>query len=227
MNYSEQEMAALISEIETKFAEDLKKAENEHANLKKSEEASAKVEAQPAKEDKPLVKTEEECDLNDNDVAEIDKLYKSMSKKEAEVHYKSLQKALCIEDVIKKSEVEVKVDPKKVEEEKLIKAEVENLKKENEDLKKTTEKLATAMKTFLSTPPKQKAITSIQYIKKNESEEKTPEEVKIDVGKLNKEEIAKRLSEKVRSGKLEKADKETVLKYYEKKVSIDAIKHLL
>lgn len=223
MKYSEHEMAALISEVETQFADHLKKAEAEQANLKKTEEvvvAAPKVEVPIAE---PIAKSEE-CDYNDEDKAEVDKLYKSMSKQEAEIHYKSLKKALFGEE-IQKTEEPI-IDLKKVEEEKLLKSENENLKKENDELKKTTDKLTVALNKFLTEKaPKQKAVTSIEYVKK--TEEIVKEVEKVDVSKLKPEDITKKLSEKVRSGKLEKADRENILNFYDKKVSIDAIKHLL
>ncbi len=250
MKYSEQEMAALISEVETEFADFLNKAEEKgQEDLQKTEEVvEQEVEvAEEAEEvSEELVKTEGdlELDYDDEDYVEMDKLYHSMSKAEQEAHYKSLKKSLfdSEESIEKKEEIvetpeklekkeeiveNKEVEAKEVKEEKLEKSEIDILKEENDELKKSIEKLTTAMTKFVQKrPPQRKAITKIEYITKSEGESK--EEKEVDISKLSKDEISARLNEKIRSGELKKGEKEAIDNYYlgEDK-TIDSIKHLL
>lgn len=229
MKYSEQEMAALISEVETQFADFLAKAEttNEERKLQKSEKTTEEVieteEDEEVEQEMTKSEGELELDYDENDYVEMDKLYQSMSKAEQEAHYKSLKKSLFDDtsEEIEKTE--------KVKEEKLAKSEKEiALEEENAELKKNLEKLTVAFTNFLEQkrPPKRKAITKIEYIKKSEAEK--TEEVKVDVSKLSKDEISQKLSEKIRSGSLKKDEKEAIDNYYLSiKPSIDSIKHLL
>jgi hypothetical protein len=218
MKYSEQEMASLINEVETQFADYLAKAEVQ------PEQSLQKTEIEEVNEE--LAKTENnvELDYDADDYVEMDKLYQSMSKAEQEAHYKSLKKSLFVEEVkIEKKEKVV------VKEEKLEKAEFDIVKEENAELKKNLEKLTAAFTKFIQKPaPKRKAITKIEYIKKNEVEVSTDGKPVIDVSKLSKNEISNKLTEKIRSGNLQKSDREAIDNYcLSDKPSIDSIKHLL
>ena len=248
MKYSEKDLAALISEVESEFSNHLTKAEQKQdQKIEKSEEVVEKTTENHAKTSEETVEksetevntTEEKKEFNysEEDFAEMDQLYSSMTKSEAEAHYKSLKKSIYgEEEVIEKTEeteTETEVEAKN-ETSDLLKSEIESVKKNNEELKKSNEELTkslegltAAMTNFVKKAPKQKAITRLDYVKKSEADsdvEKTEE----DVAKLNKSEIAKRLSSKIRSGELEKSDKESIDRYYlgETK-NINLIKHLL
>lgn len=200
--YDEKELLALISEVETQFAEHLKKSEQSEPISKK----------EPA---------EKEHGYNDEDVREMDDMYRSMTKSEAEIHYKSVKKALFGEEnsEIEKSEsVEVAG----------FTDEIESLKKSNEELKKDLESVTALLKKVLIKPevktaPEQKAITEIQYLNKSEDEVKKEEK---DVSKLTKSEINSKLTAQIKGGKLQKNDKEAIQNYFDKG-SIESIKHLL
>lgn len=257
MKYSEKDMANLIGAVETQFAEHLVKAETEKdQKLEKGEKAAQETEEAKAKapesvEKSKIEKAEEEAveasdkaqlDYNDEDITEMNKMYTSMSKSEAEAHYKSVKKALFGEvskdqseqpSEIKKAETEVEASSDEKTEEKegneLFKSEIAGLKEENEGLKKNLEKLVGSLTKSVkkSTAPKQKAITRIEFIAK--SEEETPIEKKEeDVLKLDKSEISARLSEKIREGSLKKSEKEAINIYYlDGQYDIASIKHLL
>lgn len=238
MKYSEQEMAALISEVEEQFADFLAKAEAPaEETLEKTEEevveAVEKAEEEVEEETAQITKSEgESLDYDDEDYVEMDKLYKSMSKAEKEAHYQSLKKSMFGEEEVKTEEAQQTQEVEKTEEtteekegEKLEKTETDSLKEENAELKKSLEQLTNAMANFLKkTPPKRKAITKIEYIKKSEAEEA---EEKEDVAKLTKSEIKKRLSAKAREEELKKSDREAINNYYLNNDSIESIKHLL
>ena len=236
IKYSENDMAALISEVEAQFAEHLNKAEKETApTLAKSEEISEEVSETAEQESAAVVEKSEESEFNydEEDFNEMNKLYGSMNKAEAEAHYKSVKKALFGEEVAKsEEEVEVKIEKseEKAEEiekkEDLIaKSEFDAISEENTKLKKSIEDLTNAVKGFnKNRAPKQKAVTQIQYLKKSEVEEVKEDEVNIE--SLTKSEIAKKLSEQIRKG-ASSDDKEKINQYYLDKTSINTIKHLL
>ena len=258
MKYTDKDLAALISEIDETFSEHLAKAEQtKQETLAKSEEADAaskeaedsKVEAQAEETQvqKSEDKTSDEFNYDEEDYKEMDEMYSSMSKSEAVAHLNSLKKALgdnvadaeVVEKTEKKEEKEEEVIAKsedKVEDKEdndetaLLKSEVEATKKENEELKKSLEKLTGALTKWVkgAKAPKQKAITQIQYIKKSEDEAVEKTEDGVDVEKLSKKDISARLSAKIRSGKLEKAEREKITEYYDNgQTNLDSIKHLL
>ena len=203
--YDEKELLALISEVETQFAEHLAKSETVVEPISKKEP----IEAQ---------KSEESHDYDEEDCKEMEKMYKSMTKSEAELHYKSVKKAMFGEEQVemKKSEVIETVS----------KSEFETLKQSNEDLKKNLESVTSLLKKAFSKPevkaaPEQKAITEIQYLKKSEDEVKGT-----DVSKLSKSEINSKLTAQIKSGKLQKSDSDAIRSYFDKG-TIDSIKHLL
>lgn len=252
MKYSEQDMAALISEVEAQFAEHLAKAEAkvEEETLAKSEEEvvetaeTSDVVAAEASEE--MQKSEEEVEVNfdydEEDIAEMDKLYASMTKAEAEAHLASIHKALGIETsteeievksedkaVMAKSEDKAEAKSEENTEDELLKSELESVKKENEELKKSFEKLTAALTSYVkkgTSAPKQKAITKIEYIAKSE-EEVIEDKKEEDFSKLSKNEISGRLAQKIREGKLEKSDREKINQYYLDNAKLETIKHLL
>jgi hypothetical protein len=207
-NYTDEDMLRVIQEVQTEFAQALSKAEAE------------------VEQEQESVSTEETISEKSME-EEVEELYASMEKSEAESHFKAVAKVLGISDM-KKSE--------DGEETKILKSEVETLKSSNEELKKSNEELkknleqaisiiTKTVKTSTEAPKRKAFVTEMEYIKKSEAEDttKTPEK---DLTKLSKSEISKTLTEKVRSGKLEKKDQEAIVSYYEGKIKLDSLKHL-
>lgn len=208
--YTDQDLLNLIAEVEVEFKKHLDPtAEGE--KIEKTEEVKAQTNSESP------VKTEE-FDYDEEDKAEMEKLYRTMSKAEANAHFETLKKAMGVEETpIAKSESS--------EESKLVKSENETLKSENSELKKSLEKVTEVLTKVFgkgSQVPKQKAITSMEVIKKSEEENK-PEK---DLSKLSKKEVNAALSSKIKSGSLEKNDQEAIYKYFDNG-SIELIKHLL
>lgn len=239
MKYSDKEMAALIGEVEGIFTEHLAKAEREQEEtITKSEEVNSEEEVieTKAEETETIEKSEEpneeELDYDDEDFNEMDNLYNSMTKNEAEAHYKSVKKALFGEETVEKTEETIEKSEEAVEETKteevIAKSEFDAVKEENETLKKSIEGLTEALSTYLKgRAPKQKAITKMEYVKKSE-EEVEKEEEKEDFSKLTKSEISKRLTSKLRKGEITKSeDREKINEFYMDNKSIETIKHLL
>ena len=80
--YDEKELLALISEVETQFAEHLAKSEVVIEPISKKEQIQAQAE----------VVEKSEHGYDEEDHKEMDKMYKSMTKAEADIHYKSVKK---------------------------------------------------------------------------------------------------------------------------------------
>jgi hypothetical protein len=101
----------------------------------------------------------------------------------------------------------------------LVKSENNLLKKELEDLKKKEAAIDQFLKTLVEkkVAPKQKAITSLDYIKKSEDSEKV----------LTKSEIHNVLLTKSQDPNLSEKDREAINGYYLSGGSVDNIKHLL
>ena len=241
-------MAALISEIETQFSKTLTLAKSEKtpvADLKKSE-----VVEQPKAEVIPVIETapvEQGFDYDEADIQEMNEMYSSMTKTEAEAHFESIKKVLSKdvkiaaevkveekpvkEEIVAKSEIKAEEKPEnKDEETKLLKTEVETLKSDKEKLEKSLKDLTAALAKFVkgNSAPKQKAITKIEYVAKSEEEKVKTEEKQEDVSKLDKTEISKRLTAKIRNGKLEKAEREKINEFYQTgSKNIESIRHLL
>lgn len=239
IKYSEQDMAALISEVESQFTTRVAKAEKEKTDLKKSEAAP-----QPKVEETPVVEAapqEQGFDYDEEDIAEMNAMYSSMTKAEAKAHFESLKNALSKEDetkpavkaeeaTISKSEVKEEKPEQKEDETKLLKSEIESLKSEKEKLEKSFKDLTAKLIEFVkgSKAPKQKAITKLEYVAKSEDEQKTDTKNTEDVSKLDKAEVSKRLTAKIRSGKLEKAEREKINEFYQSgSKNIESIRHLL
>ena len=231
IKYSEKDMAALIGEVEAQFSEYLNKAEKEkEPAMTKSEQIAEEV-VENAESETVVEKSEEsEFNYDEEDFKEMNKLYSSMNKAEAEAPYKSVKKALFGEESEESEKPEQKMqksESKETEEKEdlIAKSEFEAVKEENDKLKKSIEDLTNAVKNFnKNRAPAQKAITQIKYLKKSEVEE-AAEEVKSSES-LSKSEIARKLSEQIRKG-ASPDDKEKINQYYLDKTSIDTIKHLL
>ena len=239
VKFSEKDMAALIGEVEAKFADHLAKADKVTTDLKKSEAAP-----QPKAVETPVVNAApaktEGFDYDEEDIKEMNQMYSSMTKAEATAHFESLKKTLGTEEKpevkaeevsAKKEEViaksEVKAEDK--DETKILKSEIETLKEEKSKLEKGFKDLTAALAQFVkgSTAPKQKAITKLEYVAKSEEESK-PEEKSEDVSKLDTKEVSNRLNAKIKSGKLEKAEREKINSYYlNGSKNIESIRHLL
>lgn len=235
IKYSEKDMAALISEVESQFTNHLAKAEKTAVtDLKKSESVE-----QPKAEEKQVVEAapqEQGFDYDEDDIKEMNEMYSSMTKAEAKAHFDSLKKVVSgeekpvvkVEEVIAKSEVKAE-KPEQKDETKLLKSEVETLKSDKEKLEKSLKDLTAALAQFVkgAAAPKQKAITRIEYVAKSEEEVK-PEQKSEDTSKLDAKEVSKRLTAKIRSGKLEKAEREKINEFYQSgSKNIESIRHLL
>lgn len=231
--YSEQDLDSILATVETAFAEDLQKAELQLAKSEKPEEKIEKAEVEKCG-DMSVAKKEDEddCDYNDDDKEELAKMYGSMKKGELKAHYKAVKKHMYKDEMKKSEETEVqteKVEPK-VEETSLLKAEleakgqaIEELKKSNEELKANFEQFVAQLSSKIVKPsaPKQKAITELAVIQKNEQTEEKKEV------KLTAKEISTVLSRKAIDQSLAKSDKELIKNYYSGTVALDKIQHLL
>jgi len=230
--YNDEEMAKLISEVETEFKDYLAKHEPNQEDLNKSEEGvSVEAKSEESEESvEELNKSEEsEFDYDEDDIKEMNELYASMTKAEAEAHYKAIKSTLFAEESEEKPAELAKAEKSNKEEE-LLKSEVESVKKENEELKKNLETLTGIISKVVKSAPKRKAVTQmgdIQYIKKSEETE-SKEENKVDYSALPKSEINKVLSSKIRSGEIKKSeDKENINKFCFGELKFDDIKYLL
>jgi hypothetical protein len=214
--YTDKDLLAILTEVEVEFKKHLN-PETEGEKL-----AKAEVVAAPSQE--------AEVAYDEEDVAEMEKMYKSMSKSEAETHYKALKKAAFGEESaeVKKSEETKVVVKEESKEDKLLKSENETLKTENEALKKSLDNLAGTLSKIFgknSAAPKQKAITDLEVIKKTEEDVKKVETK--DLSKITAKEINSTLNAKIRAGDLKKSDKEAINQYFVDNKSIESIKHLL
>ena len=232
IKYSEKDMAALISEVESQFTSHLAKAEKSQVTDLKKSETAVQVKA----EEKQVVETpaqEQGFNYDEADINEMNAMYSSMTKGEAEAHYESLKKALKkdegTEAALTKSEIKEET-PEQKDESKLLKTEIETLKSEKEKLEKSFQDLTAKLIEFVkgSKAPKQKAITKLEYVAKSEEETVKTEEKQEDVSKMDKSEVSRRLTAKIRSGKLEKSEREKINEFYQSgSKNIESIRHLL
>jgi len=239
MKYSENELADLISEVETEFSKHLEKAEaGSSEKLEKNEEISSEVLAS----DEVSKKEEVSLDYSNEDVTEMNEMYASMNKSEKEAHYKSIKSAIFgnEEEVVVKDEMNKSEEVSK-DEEVIAKSEdvskisnlEEKLQKSEEDyegLKKSFSELISKLTKNVkdNSAPKQKAVTKIEYIAKSEDSEIVKDEKKEDVDSLNKSEIMKRLTKKTRSNEITKSDRNAINEYcLTETKDIESIRHLL
>ena len=213
-NYTDKELAALISQVEEEFNGHLQKAETETV---------VKNESQAVQSQLTEVYT-------DNDIQEMDELYTSMTKSEKEAHYQSVKKALFGNGIEKSEKDEVVKENDDLTKKELdeVKAQLEKKEQAYQALQKDFSNLIGKLNNFLkgsNSAPTQKAITDIEYVKKSEN---TKEESKGQVlSKLTKSEINEKLTKHIRSGKLEDSDRELINSYFFNNQNLDAIKHLL
>jgi hypothetical protein len=198
-NYTEEDMLKVIQEVEAEFSNALAKAEAELNKNENTDDTSS-----------------------ENLEQEVEGLYASMEKSEAELHFKAISKVLNVSEMNKSEDntlLKTELDS--------IKASNEELTKSNEELKKNLEQAVAIIAKSLKTKeaPAQKAITSeVEYIAKSESDKVNSQ---VDLTKLSKSDIAQKLSSKIRSGDLAKADKDLIVKFYEGNIQLETIKHLL
>lgn len=267
MQYSEKDVAKLISDVEQAFTSQLAKAKE--TSLAKSEDGEKDHKEEPKHEEKPEHKEEakhdgedkkEESehheepkheehkehdekghDYDEEDMAHMEKMYRSMSKGEIEAHHGCIMKCMGKSEAkpaeMEKNEAEghknggemSACEPKdgpgaKEGAAPMEKSEVEVLKSELEDQKKMVEGFKQFLTKFVEktskVAPQGKAITSLDVIAKSEmhTEEK----------KLNKSEIHKILSAKANSATLEKTDRDAINSYYlNGQLNVNSISHLL
>jgi hypothetical protein len=219
-HYTDETLAALLKSVEEDYEKQLKELQSSTTTEK--EESTEVQKAETSEEPKLESTSETEFDYDSEDIEEMNKMYSSMSKSEAQAHLDSLAKTLGVsvatEDMKKSEEDKILKS-----ENELLKSEVNKIKEENEELKKSLSNLIETLKGKVSVPSR-KAITGVDYIAK--SEETSKPETK-DVTTLNSSEISKILTSKMREGKLEKSERQLVVDYYDKKISINEIKHLL
>ena len=225
MKYNEQDMAKLISEVETEFKDYLTKAEQT--------EVDAILEVDNAKE---TLNKSEELNYDAEDISEMNEMYSSMSKSEKNAHYAAIKKTLFGEkeenaEDLNKSEV-ITVN------EVIAKSEMEGVKgdlaksmEENAELKKNIETLTGIVTKIVKRVPTRKAVTQIngiEYIKKSEEKVETQGADVIDFDSLSKKEINGILSKKIRNGEITKTeDKENINKFCYGQINLEKIKYLL
>lgn len=213
--YSDKEMLALIAKVQDSFTDVLKKAEaTAEAKLAKSETKTDEVKKS---EENKETETKIEAKVESK---EIEELYSSMTKSEAEAHFEAIKKVLDVE------EVDGTKMAKSEDEDKLVKSENDKLKSENDELKKSIEKYAEVIKAVTAkfSAPKQKSITNVDFVKKSEDEKASSEK---DVSALTHKEVIGVLTEKAKNPSLAKKDQELIVDYCTKRVNVEAIKHLL
>ncbi len=235
------------AESEAKPEESMAKSEDKAEDKPEEKKEESKEEAkEEAKEDSAKADDKEEekkddedkHDYDEEDMEEMHKMYSSMSKGELKAHREAVEKSWmhkCGDMQVAKSEQHEEEQLKKSEEVQKVEQEIaltkseleaktkelEGAKKENEDLKKSVEELVGALNGFVTKKgPTRKAVTSVEYIKKSETEEAPKKE-------LNKSEITAILKKKAADPSLSKSDREAINQYYLKGASLDTVKHLL
>jgi chromosome segregation ATPase len=207
MKYSEQDMLRIVNEVEQEFAEYLNKNEATENNEQELQEEVIET----------IEKNEVSENYSDEELEELNKIYASMKKSEAEIHYLSLKKALFgSEEEMTKSEMTKSEDMYKAEIS-TLNEEKENLSKENSELKKNLEEIKSSLNSFIaSRAPQRKAITDVEILRKNDVQPK----------ELTKAEVDSKIKSIVRNPSLTKSDREAINDYYFNG-SVEKIKHLL
>lgn len=233
--------ANLAEQSDEEDKEEKSDEQEDHAKEASAEADDKEKEEKKDHEDKH--QEDEHHDYDDEDVEEMHKMYSTMAKAELKLHKEAVEKCWmnkCGEMEVAKSEKRNKEDSLKKSEDAnslkkadesaaLIKSELdaktkelEGIKEENEKLKKNLEEVVSAMNGFFAKKgPTRKAVTSIEYVKKSESEDKAPQK------SLTKSEITAILNKKAADPSLSKADREAINKYYLKGESLEVVKHLL
>lgn len=233
---AERELSALLAKAESSAAAGEPLAKSEDADEKDDDKDDAKEEPAKADDEKKEDEKEEdeEHDYDDEDREEMHKMYHSMSKGELKLHKDSVDKCWmgkCGEMTVAKSE-DAETLKKSEEVTGLLKSELESAKgkldeaaKENAELKKNIGELTAALDGFLKGKgPVRKAITSIEIVKKSETESGNKPEAK----ELSKSEIKAKLTQKASDPSLSKSDRAAINKYcMVEGTSLDTVKHLL
>jgi len=252
--YTEEQMNKILAQVEVEFDSLLNKAEEDTNQTIEDTEVEAKteiteevVEADEADATEEVVevaaktedseakinKEEDSHDYSENDVKEVEELYSSMTKSEAEIHYQAVKKAMggsiakeevkedaATEKVIAKTE---KVEIEETEDMKKAEDKIKELSEENEKLQKSVGDLTTVLSKIFKAKaaPKRKVITGLDYqtIAKTEGGEQTVD--------LSKAEIDSKLTKAAGSYSTTKQDRELINNYYLKNGSLDSIGHLL
>jgi len=240
--YTEQELNALVSEIETQFSSHLAKAEDtatttelekaekiakcgemakdeEESKEEKKDEDKKEDEKDEEKQEDPKKEDEkpafmEKSDYSEDDKSELKELYTGMSKSERETHYEAIKTVMASDVAAEPAKTEEKpVEMKKSEQNN----EIEALKKSNEELKASMETLVAAMKSKVKTAPKGKAVTGLSALDKSE---------KPAAPAMSREEAKKVLSKKA-AGPLEKSERELINAFCYGQVGLEKVQHLL
>lgn len=247
--YTEQELADLISKVESEFSAHLAKAEDElkaqslakseelaSDKMAKSEEKDEKEEKEEAKEDakeeakeEPKEEEKEEeskedadHDYDEEDLEELHKLYKGMSESERQLHHSAIKKCMAkVEDAPMAKSEEVRTETTIVSEElSLAKTEIEALKSANEELKKSLEAIVqTLNKKFVKPAVVPQRKAITELTVLNKSEQAAPE--------LSRKEIVKKLEKVAATPDLKKSDREAINAYCVGSGTLDSIQHLL
>jgi hypothetical protein len=207
LDQAEKEFSAFLAkaESEAKPAESMAKSE-ESEDKKEDKKDEAKEESAPAEDKKEEAKDEDKKededkhDYDNEDMEEMHKMYHAMGKAELGIHKAAMEKCWmqkCGDMQVAKSEETQEESLAKSEAEEAIKKaeqdavlvkseleaktkELENKNQEVETLKKSVEELVSAIGSYVTKKgPTRKAITSIEYVKKSEAEEKQPEAVSL------------------------------------------------
>lgn len=220
------------------------KAESEEAPAKeepKSEEHSEESKEAPVAEEKNPEEHKEEAPkaegqeeghgYDDEDMEHMHKMYLSMSKPELKAHHDSVKSALdhhgmekCGDMSMAKSET-ITVNPELISaqsELSLVKSELAAKNSKVEELQKNLDTVTEILtKLAKKSAPKEKAITSLEFIAKSEqapAAEKT----------FTKTEVTKILSTKTQEPTLSKSDRDAINDYYNNgQTNINSIRHLL
>jgi len=225
--WTDQDALDLIEKVEGMFMthladmKPLAKSEAEEAkdeDKKEDEKDESKKDESKAEE---LVMSKGEPEQKDETVEE---LYKSMPEAEQKAHYEALKKVLGTTEMKKSEEAPAsKEEPKKDDENTLLKSEIEALKAANEELKKNQDSIVAALsKKFApkqTTVPKQKAITELGALNKSETKDST--------SGMSDAQVRKALGEKAKDPSLKKSDRDLINAYCYNKVDVSAVKHLI
>ena len=222
MKYNEQDMAKLISEVETEFKDYLTKAEQD-------------IETSKASADEASIEKKEELNYDADDISEMNDMYASMNKSEQEAHYSAIKSTLFIEE--KNESKDLNKSEEKNVEEVIAKSEMDSMKGDlkkseeaNVELKKNIETLTSIVSKIVKRAPARKAVTQvngIEYIKKTE-ETVVEDKNAVDFSKMSKKEVNSLLTAKLRSGEITKSeDRENINKFCYGQIDLEKIKYLL
>lgn len=211
--YTEKQVDDMLSQVEQEFEKAL-------GSINKNEETEVAVEAAPEVQEEVIAKSEETEEVaEENDYETVDELYDSMDKSEKEAHYTSIKKSLAAEYAAEET-VEAKT------EEVMAKSESEvKLETENEELKKNLDQVNGLLEKIFNNKqaPQGKAITNTSYIAKSEGSEESEDD---KVESMSKSEITSKLNGLDYSD-LSKNDRNAINDFCLKNGTKESIKHLI